>query len=177
MKTISPKTYSAKPGEIQRDWMIVDAEGQTLGRLATRIADELRGKNKPQYTPHVDTGNFVIVVNAEKIQVTGKKLDTKMVRWHTGYPGGLKERTLRQQLERRPTELVAPELDHVNVTLVQPVLMATGFWAEMSDAEGYLEKATELGPLTGSMGFVAPDAAVPAYDRFVADGPVLVSTL
>ena len=106
MKTISPKTYSAKPGEIQRDWMIVDAEGQTLGRLATRIADELRGKNKPQYTPHVDTGNFVIVVNAEKIQVTGKKLDTKMVRWHTGYPGGLKERTLRQQLERRPTEVI-----------------------------------------------------------------------
>jgi uncharacterized protein YcbK (DUF882 family) len=80
-------------------------------------------------------------------------------------------------LERRATELVAPELDHVNVTLVQPVLMATGFWAEMSDAEGYLEKATELGPLTGSMGFVAPDAAVPAYDRFVADGPVLVSSL
>jgi uncharacterized protein YcbK (DUF882 family) len=80
-------------------------------------------------------------------------------------------------LERRDTELVAPELDHVNVTLVQPVLMATAFWAEMSDAEGYLEKATELGPLTGSMGFVAPDAAVPAYDRFVSDVPVLVSSL
>ncbi len=80
-------------------------------------------------------------------------------------------------LERRDTELVAPELDHVNVTLVQPVLMASSFWAEMSDAEGYLEKATELGPLTGSMGFVAPDAAVPAYDRFVADVPVLVSAL
>jgi uncharacterized protein YcbK (DUF882 family) len=80
-------------------------------------------------------------------------------------------------LERRATELVAPELDHVNVTLVQPVLMATAFWAEMSDAEGYLEKATELGPLTGSMGFVAPDAAVPAYDRFVADVPVLISSL
>lgn len=80
-------------------------------------------------------------------------------------------------LERRDTELVAPELDHVNVTLVQPVLMASAFWAEMSDAEGYLEKATELGPLTGSMGFVAPDAAVPAYDRFVSDVPVLVSSL
>ena len=80
-------------------------------------------------------------------------------------------------LERRATELVAPELDHVNVTLVQPVLMATAFWAEMSDAEGYLEKSTELGPLTGSMGFVAPDAAVPAYDRFVSDTPVLVSSL
>jgi large subunit ribosomal protein L13 len=100
------KTYTAKPGEIQRDWYVVDAEGQTLGRLATRIADQLRGKNKPRYTPHVDTGDFVIVVNAEKIHVTGKKLDTKMVRWHSGYPGGLKERTLRQQLERRPTEVI-----------------------------------------------------------------------
>jgi large subunit ribosomal protein L13 len=100
------KTYSAKPGEIQRDWYIVDAEGLTLGRLATRIAEQLRGKNKPQYTPHVDSGDFVIVVNAEKIHVTGKKLDQKMVRWHSGYPGGLKERTLRQQLDRRPTDVI-----------------------------------------------------------------------
>ncbi len=99
-------TYTAKPGEIQRDWYVVDAEGQTLGRLSTRIADTLRGKGKPQYTPHVDTGDFVIVVNAEKIRVTGKKLDEKMVRWHTGYPGGLKERTLREQLQRRPTEVI-----------------------------------------------------------------------
>ena len=99
-------TYTAKPGEIQRDWYIVDAEGQTLGRLSTRIADALRGKGKPVYTPHVDTGDFVIVVNAEKIRVTGKKLDDKMVRWHTGYPGGLKERTLREQLPRRPTEVI-----------------------------------------------------------------------
>jgi large subunit ribosomal protein L13 len=100
------KTYTAKPGEIQRDWYVVDADGQTLGRLATRIADTLRGKTKPQYTPHVDTGDFVIVVNAAKIQVTGQKLDQKMVRWHTGYPGGLKERTLREQLRRRPTEVI-----------------------------------------------------------------------
>ena len=99
-------TYTAKPGEIQRDWYVVDAEGKTLGRLATAIADTLRGKGKPVYTPHVDTGDFVIVVNAEKIHVTGKKLDEKMVRWHTGYPGGLKERTLREQLERRPTEVI-----------------------------------------------------------------------
>jgi large subunit ribosomal protein L13 len=99
-------TYTAKPGEIQRDWYLVDAEGKTLGRLATEIADTLRGKGKPQYTPHVDTGDFVIVVNAEKIRVTGKKLDTKMVRTHSGYPGGLKERTLREQLERRPTEVI-----------------------------------------------------------------------
>jgi large subunit ribosomal protein L13 len=100
------KTYSAKPGEVQRDWYLVDAEGQILGRLATRIADQLRGKNKPHYTPHVDTGDFVIVVNAERIQVTGKKLDEKLVRWHSGYPGGLKQRTLREQLERRPTEVI-----------------------------------------------------------------------
>jgi large subunit ribosomal protein L13 len=100
------KTYSAKPGEVQRDWYLVDAEGQILGRLATRIADQLRGKHKPEYTPHVDTGDFVIVVNADRIQVTGKKLDEKMVRWHSGYPGGLKERTLREQLKRRPTEVI-----------------------------------------------------------------------
>jgi large subunit ribosomal protein L13 len=100
------KTYNAKPGEIQRDWLVVDAEGQTLGRLATQIADRLRGKHKPQYTPHVDTGDFVVVVNAEKIAVTGKKLDEKMYYRHSGYPGGLKERSLRDQLERQPTEVL-----------------------------------------------------------------------
>ena len=83
------KTYNAKPGEIQRDWYLVDAEGQTLGRLATQIADRLRGKGKPVYTPHVDTGDFVVVVNAEKIAVTGNKLDEKMYYRHSGYPGGL----------------------------------------------------------------------------------------
>ena len=100
------KTYSAKPGEIAREWYVVDAEGKTLGRLATQIADTLRGKNKPVYTPHIDTGDFVIVVNAEKIAVTGQKLDQKLYHRHSGYPGGLKERTLRQQLERRPTEVI-----------------------------------------------------------------------
>ena len=100
------KTYTAKPGEIERRWYVVDAEGQTLGRLATRIADTLRGKNKPQYTPHVDTGDFVVVVNAEKIHVTGKKLDDKIYYRHSGYPGGLKQRTLREQLDRRPTEVI-----------------------------------------------------------------------
>ena len=88
------KTYSAKPGEISRDWYVVDAEGKTLGRLATQIADTLRGKNKPAYTPHIDTGDFVIVVNAEKIAVTGQKLDQKMYYRHSGYPGGLRSRTL-----------------------------------------------------------------------------------
>ena len=100
------KTYTAKPGEIERQWFLVDAEGQTLGRLATRIADTLRGKGKPQYTPHVDTGDFVVVVNAEKIAVTGSKLDSKLYYRHSGYPGGLRVRTLRQQLERRPTEVL-----------------------------------------------------------------------
>jgi large subunit ribosomal protein L13 len=100
------KTYSAKPGEITREWYLVDAEGKTLGRLATQIADTLRGKRKPQYTPHVDTGDFVIVVNAEKIHVTGNKLDQKRYYRHSGYPGGLRSRTLREQLDRRPTEVI-----------------------------------------------------------------------
>jgi large subunit ribosomal protein L13 len=100
------KTYSAKPGEITRDWYLVDAEGQTLGRLATQIAERLRGKGKAVYTHHVDTGDFVVVVNAEKIQVTGKKLDEKMYYKHSGYPGGLRERSLREQLDRQPTEVL-----------------------------------------------------------------------
>jgi large subunit ribosomal protein L13 len=100
------KTWNAKPGEIDRRWYVVDAEGQTLGRLATRIADTLRGKDKPQYTPHVDTGDFVIVVNADKIAVTGKKLDQKRYYRHSGYPGGLRSRTLREQLDRQPTEVL-----------------------------------------------------------------------
>src|SRR5688500_20197762 len=100
------KTWTAKPGEVSRDWYVVDAEGKTLRRLATRFADTLRGKNKAQYTPHVDTGDFVGVVNAEKIAVTGQKLDQKMYHRHSGYPGGLRSRTLREQLERRPTEVL-----------------------------------------------------------------------
>ena len=100
------KTWNAKPGEIERQWHLVDAEGQTLGRLATRIADTLRGKDKPQFTPHVDTGDFVVVVNAEKVAVTGKKLDDKKYHRHSGYPGGLRTRTLREQLERRPEEVI-----------------------------------------------------------------------
>jgi large subunit ribosomal protein L13 len=100
------RTYSAKPKEIEQRWYLVDAEGQTLGRLATRIADTLRGKRKPQYTPHVDTGDFVVVVNAEKITVTGNKLEQKLYYRHSGYPGGLRSRTLAEQLERRPTEVI-----------------------------------------------------------------------
>src|SRR5438552_8843622 len=100
------KTWNAKAGDVERRWYVVDAEGQTLGRLATRIADTLRGKGKPQYTPHVDTGDFVVVVNAEKIAVTGSKLDTKIYYRHSGYPGGIRQRTLREQLNRRPTEVL-----------------------------------------------------------------------
>ena len=100
------KTYVATPANRQRDWYVVDAEGQTLGRLATRIADALRGKRKPEYTPHVDTGDFVIVVNAEKIRVTGDKLHQKVYYRHSGYPGGIRSRTLEEMLARRPEEVI-----------------------------------------------------------------------
>ena len=100
------KTWNAKPHEIDKRWYVVDADGRTLGRLATAVADTLRGKRKPQFTPHVDTGDFVVVVNAEKIAVTGNKLDQKRYYRHSGYPGGLRSRTLREQLDRRPTEVL-----------------------------------------------------------------------
>lgn len=100
------KTYVATPETRNREWVVVDAEGQTLGRLATQIADQLRGKNKPEYTPHIDTGDFVVVINAEKIKVTGNKLTEKVYYRHTGYPGGLRSRTLEEQLERRPEEVI-----------------------------------------------------------------------
>ena len=99
-------TYSAKPGEIERRWYVIDAEGETLGRLSCRIADTLRGKRKPTYTPHVDTGDFVVVINAEKISVTGNKRAEKRYYRHSGYPGGLKSRTLNDMLERRPEEVI-----------------------------------------------------------------------
>jgi large subunit ribosomal protein L13 len=100
------KTYVATPLDRERNWLLVDANGQTLGRLATQIADALRGKRKPEYTPHVDTGDFVVVVNAEKISVTGNKRAEKLYRRHSGYPGGLKTRTLNDMLERRPEEVI-----------------------------------------------------------------------
>ncbi|HEX2371501.1 MAG TPA: 50S ribosomal protein L13 [Solirubrobacterales bacterium] len=100
------KTFVATPETRQRDWYIVDAEGKTLGRLATQIADTLRGKRKPEYTPHVDTGDFVVVVNAEKVRVTGDKRNAKLYHRHSGYPGGLRTRTLGEMLERRPEEVI-----------------------------------------------------------------------
>ena len=100
------KTYVATPATAERNWFVVDATGLTLGRLATRIADTLRGKRKPEYTPHIDTGDFVIVVNAEKIAVTGDKRTEKLYHRHSGYPGGLKTRTLQDMLDRRPEEVI-----------------------------------------------------------------------
>ena len=100
------KTYVATPENRQRDWYVIDAEGKTLGRLATQIADVLRGKRKPEYTPHCDTGDFVVVVNAEKIVVTGKKLTDKRYYRHSGYPGGIRSRTLGEMLARRPEEVI-----------------------------------------------------------------------
>jgi len=100
------KTHSTKPSDINREWYLVDAEGQTLGRLASEIAKVLRGKHKPIYAPHLDTGDYVIVVNAEKVHVTGNKLDQKMYHRHSGYPGGLKSITLREQLKRHPSRVI-----------------------------------------------------------------------
>jgi large subunit ribosomal protein L13 len=100
------KTYVATPQDRERNWVLIDAKGKTLGRLATQIADLLRGKRKPTYTPHVDVGDFVVVINAEQIAVTGDKLHDKMYYRHSGYPGGLKKRTLNDMLERRPEEVI-----------------------------------------------------------------------
>ena len=100
------KTFSAKPDQIERKWFVVDAQGQTLGRLATQVATVLRGKHKPIYTPHVDCGDYVIVVNADKIHVTGQKLDDKIYYRHSNYPGGLKQVTLRRQLQTHPERVI-----------------------------------------------------------------------
>jgi large subunit ribosomal protein L13 len=100
------KSYMARPLEVERKWYVIDAEGVTLGRLATEIARVLRGKNKPQYTPHVDVGDFVVVVNADGVVVTGKKAEQKVYRRHSGYPGALKTTSYERMMERRPTEVL-----------------------------------------------------------------------
>ena len=100
------KTYMANPDKIERKWYVVDAEGQTLGRLAAEVAKVLRGKNKPEFTPHIDTGDNVIVINAEKIKVTGKKLDQKVYYHHSDYVGGMKETTLREMMAKKPEHVI-----------------------------------------------------------------------
>ena len=100
------KTYMANPDKIERKWYVVDAEGQTLGRLSAEIAKVLRGKNKPEFTPHIDTGDNVIVINAEKIKVTGKKLDQKVYYHHSDYVGGMKETTLKEMMAKKPEAVI-----------------------------------------------------------------------
>ena len=100
------KSFMASPSTVERKWYVVDAEGKTLGRLASEVANVLRGKNKPIYTPHIDTGDYVIVVNAEKVKVTGKKLDQKIYYHHSDYVGGMKETTLREMLAKKPEKVV-----------------------------------------------------------------------
>jgi len=100
------KTFSATPDTIKRDWYVVDASGKTLGRLATEIARRLRGKHKPEYTPHMDTGDYIVVVNAEKIHATGNKMKDKMYYHHTGFPGGLKSISLEKQLQKAPERVI-----------------------------------------------------------------------
>jgi large subunit ribosomal protein L13 len=100
------KSYMARPLEVERKWYVVDAEGKHLGRLATEIVRVLRGKNKPQYTPHVDVGDFVVVVNADRVAVTGRKAEQRVYRRYSGYPGGMKETSYEQMLARKPTEVL-----------------------------------------------------------------------
>jgi large subunit ribosomal protein L13 len=100
------KTFSAKPETVKRDWYVVDAEGKTLGRLATEIARRLRGKHKAEYTPHVDTGDYIVVVNAEKIRVTGRKAQDKMYYHHTGFPGGIKSINFNKQIDKAPQRVI-----------------------------------------------------------------------
>jgi large subunit ribosomal protein L13 len=100
------KTFSAKPETVERDWYIVDAEDKTLGRLSTEIARRLRGKHKPVYTPHVDTGDYIVVINAEKVRVTGNKTTDKMYHHHTGYPGGLKSISFEKLIEKAPERVI-----------------------------------------------------------------------
>ncbi|NCF17523.1 MAG: 50S ribosomal protein L13 [Haliea sp.] len=100
------KTYSAKAGEVNRDWFVVDASDKTLGRLASEIAHRLRGKHKPEYTPHVDTGDYIVVINAEKVKVTGAKATDKMYHHHTGYPGGLKSISFEKLIDKAPERVI-----------------------------------------------------------------------
>ncbi len=108
------KTYSAKPSEVEKKWCVVDADGVVLGRLASVIAMRLRGKHKPTYTPHIDCGDNIVIVNAEKVHLTGTKRDNKVFHWHTGYPGGIKSQTMAQRLEGpRPERVVIKAIERM----------------------------------------------------------------
>lgn len=100
------KTFSAKPAEVKRDWYVIDATGKTLGRLATEVARRLRGKHKPEYTPHVDTGDYIVIVNAEKVHVTGNKFNDKMYYQHSGYPGGMKSTSFEKMIQKSPERVI-----------------------------------------------------------------------
>ncbi|MEW6487829.1 MAG: 50S ribosomal protein L13 [Thermodesulfobacteriota bacterium] len=100
------KSFMATAQTVEKEWFVVDAQGATLGRLATQVASILRGKHKPTYTPHADAGDFVVIVNADKVHLTGRKMDQKMYYWYSGYPGGIKGRTARQMLDRKPEEVL-----------------------------------------------------------------------
>lgn len=100
------KTFSAKAAEVKRDWYVIDANGKTLGRMATEIARRLRGKHKPEFTPHVDTGDYIVVVNADKVQVTGNKVNGKIYYHHTGFPGGMKSASFGKMMERKPERVI-----------------------------------------------------------------------
>lgn len=100
------KTFSAKPAEVKRDWYVIDATGKTLGRLATEVARRLRGKHKPEYTPHVDTGDYIVIVNAEKVHVTGNKFNDKMYYQHSGYPGGMKATSFEKMVQKSPERII-----------------------------------------------------------------------
>jgi len=107
-------TVSLKPADVQRNWVLIDAEGLVLGRLAVLIATRLRGKHKPQFTPHVDCGDHIVVVNAEKVKVTGNKLDQSVFHYHTGYPGGIKDRTMRSRLTgKRPEQVIEKAVERM----------------------------------------------------------------
>ena len=133
------QTYMANPDKIERKWYVVDAEGCTLGRLASGVASVLRGKNKPQFTPHVDTGDYVIIVNADKVKVTGKKMDQKIYYHHSDYVGGMKETTLKEMMAKKPEKVVElavkgmlPKGPLGSIPLTASSITLSGFFANIS---------------------------------------------
>ena len=122
------KSYIAKPQEVERKWYVIDAEGKTLGRLASEAASILRGKKKPIYTPHVDTGDYVIIINAEKVEVTGKKRKEKIYKRHTGYPGGLREITFEKLQAKNPEEIIRHAGNEIHHNIIHILLFIGGIF-------------------------------------------------